>query len=179
MPPLAHSAADNATSAQISGTGIGLWFWKARWYLRGLGCALLVLLFSSREFDIGWGTQFSDKVFITRGMFYWLYQDVSSRTDRAKENGWPNIDRNWFFICRWRRYPSIEWLGDFTSGPGQTYGIPIWLVAGPLLVMGDAASILRLIRRRYPSHCCQSCGYDLRSLSVARCPECGGGTSAR
>lgn len=56
--------------------------------------------------------------------------------------------------------------------------LPIWLIAGVLLLIPLRAAIFGpvLFRRRRRRNHCGYCGYDLTGLPEPRCPECGNQT---
>jgi hypothetical protein len=48
--------------------------------------------------------------------------------------------------------------------------IPLWIL---FLIAALPPSLLWLLDRRIPPHCCQHCGYDLTGNTSGVCPECG------
>jgi len=71
------------------------------------------------------------------------------------------------FACH--SLPSVA-PGPFGRGP--TWQVPLWLI---LLIVSLPTMIVFLLDRRprFPSGCCQKCGYNLRGNVSGQCPKCG------
>ena len=66
--------------------------------------------------------------------------------------------------------PALRWTPHVASGLGDVTIVPLWFVLVPLV--GLSALAWRKTSRPEP-WCCRGCGFDLRGLDVATCPECG------
>lgn len=81
----------------------------------------------------------------------------------------------------WRRTPEDYRYGStghiwrpyfvyYASNDFLRIVIPFWI---PFLLTTVPAAILWLRDRATPSHCCQTCAYDLTGNTSGVCPECG------
>jgi hypothetical protein len=84
---------------------------------------------------------------------------------------------------RWDMQPCQAWRKLLTAGPpspqpkptkARTFLTGVGTRLLPLFaIVLLTASLFWMDRRRWPTGCCQECGYDLRGNTSGRCPECG------
>jgi hypothetical protein len=75
---------------------------------------------------------------------------------------------NWL---AWR----FRWERCSSTGQSETLAwwwmmLPLWI---PFLIVAPPTAFLWWRDRRYPPHCCQTCGYNLTGNVSGVCPECG------
>ena len=73
--------------------------------------------------------------------------------------------RDWNF---WEYVSSLQEPTHFDS----LISVPLWL---PFLFVGLPTLLVWRFVPRFPRGHCRRCGYDLKGLTEARCPECGTG----
>lgn len=93
----------------------------------------------------------------------------------------PNTPRYGVHLLPVSPYDTRAWLPQRDASASRPYvytiAIPLPLIAVPAaILLLFAASPRRYLRRRRGQ--CLHCGYDLRSLASARCPECGSPTDS-
>ncbi len=79
----------------------------------------------------------------------------------------------WIETATWWR-PDVEWLPRLGPPASKTLVLPLWI---PLVMVAGVAYVawrndLRVRRRRRKGQCLR-CGYDVTTLGMAKCPECG------
>ncbi len=67
-------------------------------------------------------------------------------------------------------YPAGDTFLVLSMPPGGLLAVLLWHLAVAAIL---AFWVVRQWRSIKPDHACQSCGYDLRGLAGAACPECG------
>lgn len=69
----------------------------------------------------------------------------------------------------WRGY-GFEWPKLLIPPPAYA-SLPFWLLL--LVAAMPTALLFYLDRRKFLPGCCKQCGYDVRTMTSGRCPECG------
>lgn len=83
----------------------------------------------------------------------------------------PETPGAWELPAEWSPV-SLACIRDEARGdlPSVWFFCPLWI---PFVLMAIPTGYLFWRDRRRPSHCCQSCGYDLTANVSGTCPECG------
>lgn len=82
-------------------------------------------------------------------------------------------------LTLWHRDAAMQWTpsvqSESTEGLNVKVEVPLWLLAGLF-----AASWRLALAKGWHRHDwqCRGCGYDVRGLAAAVCPECGRGLAA-
>ena len=148
--------------------------WSRRLAISGgtLAALVLALWLASRWWPVHGARPYS-YVGLDRGRLYIGYTDapadprlLASIVDGVKTSG--------YLRTRWMPRSGRGWGSNAGSNGRFFYtivAIPVLPIAGGIAVVTGVGFLL--LYRRTPPRCCAECGYDLRGLPAARCPECG------